>query len=168
MSRLVIAVVEIAVVHGDQVHVAEDEAVVLCILQSLRVANIQQLGTIESVLTQLVDDVDAVVDPLTSKDRVEVVEPVLQVVFPVTEWDDDGNLPSRPTVRRRVAASLRHIGVFFLHSFHRHLGAELDQQTPHQARRILRARWQRLRGRRLVGLGLCTRHQLLARGHVAG
>lgn len=53
VSRLVIAVVEIAVVHGDQVHVAEDEAVVLCILQSLRVANIQQLGTIESVLTQL-------------------------------------------------------------------------------------------------------------------
>ncbi len=41
------------------------------------------------------------------------------------------DLPSRPTVRRRVAASLRHVGVFFLHSFHRHLGAELDQQTPH-------------------------------------
>ena len=46
-------------------------------------------------MTYLVDDVDAVVDPLTSKDRVEVVEPVLQVVFPVTEWDDDGNLKNR-------------------------------------------------------------------------
>lgn len=40
----------------------------------------------------LVDDVDAVVNPLPSKDRVEVVEPVLKVVFPVTERDDDGYL----------------------------------------------------------------------------
>lgn len=53
VSRLIVAVVEIAVVHGDQVHIAEDEAVVFCILQSLSVANIQQLGTIEGVLTQL-------------------------------------------------------------------------------------------------------------------
>lgn len=32
VSRLVVAVVEVAVVHGDQVHVAEDEAVVLGVL----------------------------------------------------------------------------------------------------------------------------------------
>lgn len=53
VSRLVVAVVEVAVVHWDQVHIAKDEAVVLCVLQSLRVADIQQLGTVESVLTQL-------------------------------------------------------------------------------------------------------------------
>lgn len=40
----------------------------------------------------LVDDVDAVVDLLPSEDRVEVVEPVLEVIFPVTERDDDGHL----------------------------------------------------------------------------
>ena len=45
-----------------------------------------------SQLTDLVDDVDAVVNPLPSEDRVEVVEPVLQVVFPVTERDYDGHL----------------------------------------------------------------------------
>lgn len=41
VSRLVVAVVEVSVVHGDQVHVAEDEAVVLCVLQSLCVADVQ-------------------------------------------------------------------------------------------------------------------------------
>lgn len=40
----------------------------------------------------LVDDVDAVVDLLPSENRVEIVEPVLQVVFSVTEWNDDGYL----------------------------------------------------------------------------
>ncbi len=40
----------------------------------------------------LVDDVDAVVDLLPPEDRVEVVEPVLKVVFSVTERDDDGHL----------------------------------------------------------------------------
>lgn len=53
VSRLVVAVVEVAVVHWDQVHIAKDEAVVLCVFQSLCVANIQQLGTVEGVLTQL-------------------------------------------------------------------------------------------------------------------
>lgn len=53
VSGLVVAVVEVAVVHWDQVHVTKDETVVLCVLQSLRVANVQQLGTVESVLTQL-------------------------------------------------------------------------------------------------------------------
>lgn len=55
MSRLVVAVVEVAIVHWDQVNITEDEAVILCVLQSLRVANIQQLGTVERVLTQLQD-----------------------------------------------------------------------------------------------------------------
>lgn len=45
-----------------------------------------------SRLIYLVDDVDAVVNLLPSKDRVEVVEPVLKVVFSVTERDDDGHL----------------------------------------------------------------------------
>lgn len=40
----------------------------------------------------LVDDVDAVVDLLPPENRVEVVEPILQVVFSVTEWNDDGYL----------------------------------------------------------------------------
>lgn len=32
VARLVVAVVQVAVVHGDQVHIAEDEAVILGIL----------------------------------------------------------------------------------------------------------------------------------------
>lgn len=45
--------VEIAVIHRDQVHVAEDEAVVCGLLQRLPVADIQQLGPVESVFAQL-------------------------------------------------------------------------------------------------------------------
>lgn len=53
MSGLVVAVVEVSVVHGDQVHVAEDEAVVLAVLQGLCVADVQQFGSVERVLAQL-------------------------------------------------------------------------------------------------------------------
>lgn len=45
--------------------------------------------------SDLVDDVDAVVNPLPPEDRVEVVEPVLQVIFSVTERDDDGHLNNK-------------------------------------------------------------------------
>lgn len=40
VPRLIIAVVEVAVVHGDEVHVTEDEAVVRGLLQGLPVAHI--------------------------------------------------------------------------------------------------------------------------------
>jgi len=53
VPRLVVAMVEVAVVHRDQVHVAKDEAIVLAVLQSLRVADVQQLGPVECFLTQL-------------------------------------------------------------------------------------------------------------------
>lgn len=53
MPGLIVAVVEVAVVHRDQVHVAEDEAVVRGLLQRLPVADIQQLGPVESVFAQL-------------------------------------------------------------------------------------------------------------------
>lgn len=43
----------------------------------------------------LVDDVDAIINLLSSEDRVEVVEPVLQVIFSVPEWNDDGNLNNK-------------------------------------------------------------------------
>lgn len=50
-------------------------------------------------LSYLVDDVDAVVDLLPPQDGVEVVQPVLQVVLPVAERDDDGDLePAATTV----------------------------------------------------------------------
>lgn len=51
-----------------------------------------------SGLSYLVDDVDAVVDLLSAEDGVEVVQPVLEVVFPVAEWDDDGDLEAAATV----------------------------------------------------------------------
>lgn len=50
------------------------------------------IGTMTVRGSYLVDDVDAIVDLLPSENRVEIVEPVLQVVFPVTEWNDDGYL----------------------------------------------------------------------------
>lgn len=50
---LIVAVVQVAVVHRDEVHVAEDEAVVRGFLQGLPVAHVQQLGPVESVFAQL-------------------------------------------------------------------------------------------------------------------
>lgn len=51
-----------------------------------------------SALFYLVDDIDAVINPLPPEDRVEVVEPVLQVVFSVAERDDDRHLCKRETL----------------------------------------------------------------------
>lgn len=57
-------------------------------------------------LSYLVDDVDAVVDLLAAEDGVEVVQPVLQVVFPVAEWDDDGDLEAAATALLSVSLAL--------------------------------------------------------------
>lgn len=53
MSGLAEAAVGVAVVHGDQVHIAEDEAVVVVLLQGLHVADVQQLGPIEDLVSVL-------------------------------------------------------------------------------------------------------------------
>lgn len=53
MPGLIVAVVQVAVVHRDEVHVAEDEAVVRGLLQGLPVAHVQQLGPVEGVFAQL-------------------------------------------------------------------------------------------------------------------
>ena len=51
---LLIAAIEVAVVHGDEVHIAEDEAVILLIvLERLQEPYVEQLGPVEGVLTEL-------------------------------------------------------------------------------------------------------------------
>lgn len=63
-------------------------------------------NNINESLSYLVDDVDAVVDLLAAEDGVEVVQPVLQVVFPVAEWDDDGDLEAAATLFVSLLAAL--------------------------------------------------------------
>lgn len=53
MPRLAEALVGVAVVHGDEVDIAEDEAVVIVLLQGLRVANVQQLCSVEGLVAIL-------------------------------------------------------------------------------------------------------------------
>lgn len=53
MPRLAEALVGVAVVHGNEVDIAEDEAVVIVLLQGLRVANVQQLGSVEGLVAIL-------------------------------------------------------------------------------------------------------------------
>lgn len=53
VSGLAEAPVGVAVVHGDQVDVAEDEAVVVILLQGLHVADVQQLGSIKGLVSVL-------------------------------------------------------------------------------------------------------------------
>lgn len=53
MARLTEALVGVAVVHGDEVHVAEDEAFVVVLLQCFHVADVQQLGAVEGLVSIL-------------------------------------------------------------------------------------------------------------------
>lgn len=53
VSGLAVALVGVAVVHGDQVDIAEDETVVVVLLQSLVEAHVQQLGSVKDFVSVL-------------------------------------------------------------------------------------------------------------------
>lgn len=55
VSRLAETLVGVAVVHGDQVDVAEDKTLVVVLLQSLHVAHVQQLGSVKDLISVLMD-----------------------------------------------------------------------------------------------------------------
>ena len=53
VAGLAVALVGVAVVHGDQVHVAEDEAVVVVLLERLHVAHVHELRPVKRFLPEL-------------------------------------------------------------------------------------------------------------------
>lgn len=53
VSRLAEALVDVAVVQGNQVHITEDKTVVVILPQGLGVANVQELGPIEHLVSIL-------------------------------------------------------------------------------------------------------------------
>lgn len=53
VPRLTEALVGVAVIHGDQVHVTEDKTFKVVLLQSLHVANVQQLGSVKDLIPVL-------------------------------------------------------------------------------------------------------------------
>lgn len=53
MPGLIIALVEVAVIHWNEVHVTEDKTIVVILLQSLRVTNVEEFGTVERILAVL-------------------------------------------------------------------------------------------------------------------
>lgn len=55
VSRLVETLVDITIIHGDQVHIAEDETLIVVLLQGLRVTHIQQLGSVKGFISILRD-----------------------------------------------------------------------------------------------------------------
>ena len=60
----------------------------------------------------LVDDVDAIVQLLALQDRVEVVQPELEVLLAVPEGDDDGHLLLGYAVFGSVAPARPHVPGF--------------------------------------------------------
>lgn len=55
VSRLTETLVDIPIVHGDQVHIAEDEALIVVLLQGLHVTHVQQLGSVKGFVSILRD-----------------------------------------------------------------------------------------------------------------
>lgn len=55
VSRLTETLVDITVIHGDQVHIAEDETLIVVLLQGLHVTHIQQLGSVKGLVSILRD-----------------------------------------------------------------------------------------------------------------
>lgn len=53
MPGLIIALVDVAVIHWNKVHVAEDKTIVVILLQSLSVTNVEEFGAVESIIAFL-------------------------------------------------------------------------------------------------------------------
>lgn len=53
VARLTEALVDVAVIHGDQVHVTKYEAFIFVLLQSFHIANVQQLSAVEGFISVL-------------------------------------------------------------------------------------------------------------------
>lgn len=53
MPGLIIALVDVAVIHWDEVYITEDETIVVILLQSLSITNVEQFGAVERILTVL-------------------------------------------------------------------------------------------------------------------
>lgn len=53
MPGLTVALVEVAVIHWNEVNIAEDKTIIVILLQSLRVTNVEELGAIERLLASL-------------------------------------------------------------------------------------------------------------------
>ena len=74
MSGLVRTCVEIPVILWQQVHVMEDEAVPVEVLEGFPEPHIHQHGSVELVPSCLVDDVQAVVELLPCQEWVDVTQ----------------------------------------------------------------------------------------------
>lgn len=85
-------------------------------------------------MAYLVDDVDAVVELLPLQDGVQVVQPILQVLFSVAKGDDDGDFLQRLTVLGSEASAVLHIGIVLLYLLQIHRGVELHPERTHWGR----------------------------------
>lgn len=56
VSRLTETLVGVAVIHGDQVHITEDKALVVVLFQSFHVAHVQQLGPVKDLISFLIQE----------------------------------------------------------------------------------------------------------------
>lgn len=80
----------------------------------------------------LVDNIDAVVQLLTLQDWVQVIQPVLEVFLPFSEWNNDGHLVRRDAVLGRIATAHLHLRVLLRHKCQVHRHIKLDQQGADQ------------------------------------
>lgn len=78
------------------------------------------------IRTHLVNDIDAVIELLTLKEGMQVVEQELEVVFSVPVGNDNGSTVPGITVRRPVAPPTDHEWILPLHLGERQFGRESD------------------------------------------
>ena len=92
VAGVVRTVVQVPVVLGQEINVVEDEAVPGEIFHRLRVAHVEEHGSVELVLVCLVDDVNPVVEFLFPQEGMEMSEENQQLFRSVSVRDDDGNI----------------------------------------------------------------------------
>lgn len=114
------------VVHRNEVHITEHEAVVVIVFQGLLKANVEQLSAIEHGVSSLIDDVDAIVELLALKDWMQIIQPVFEVLLPVTEWDNDGHLVRGDTVLGEVTAAHLYLWVLLCQKLQIHRNIKVN------------------------------------------
>lgn len=82
--------IEIIIILRYQVHIVQEEAVPVFILQGFSDTNIKQLCSVKRTIPHLLNQVDSVAELLALQERMNVVEKMVKVFLLVTVCYKDG------------------------------------------------------------------------------
>ena len=95
--------VQVTVILGEEVNIVEDTTVPAVVLHGLCESNIHQHCPVKQMFISLVDDVDPVVDILSSEKGMDMSQESSKLTAPVSVRDDNGHIMMCTAVSRAIS-----------------------------------------------------------------